>query len=145
VIRFIRDFARRPEPRLEFQIPSGDPEFESWARSLKPKLAPVPRALAQAVTARQLNIITQRTGSTYDLVIATNVLLYFNDAEALLAIANIGEMTRPGGYFIHNELRPVIDRYTAAAGLAAVQARTVKIGEGARAPLYDAFAIYIKR
>jgi SAM-dependent methyltransferase len=145
VIRFIQDFARRAEPRLEFQIPSGDPEFESWARGLNAKLGAVPRAVAKAVTARKLNIVTQGTGSTYDLVIATNVLLYFNDAEALLAIANIGRMTRPGGYFIHNELRPVIDRYAAAAGLAGLQARTVKIGEGAKAPLYDAFAVYVKK
>ena len=66
------------------------------------------------------------------------------DLEALLAIANIESMLAPGGYFIHNELRAAIDQHTAAVGLTPVQARTVRIGSGTKAPLYDAFAIYEK-
>jgi hypothetical protein len=145
VIRFIRDFPHRPKLHLEFLVPPGDPEYENWARNLKSKLASVPRAVAEAVTTHKLNIITQRLGSKYDLVVATNVLVYFNDTELILAIANIESMMHDGGYFIHNELRPVLDQDTGAVGLAAVQARTVKMGEGAKAPLYDAFAIHQKR
>jgi hypothetical protein len=145
VIRFIRNFASRSELRLDFRVPPGDPEFESWGRGLASKLASVPRKVAEAVSAEKLNIITQRLGSKYDLVVATNVLLYFDDAELLLAIANIESMLNPGGYFIHNELRGAIDQHAAAAGLRPVQARTVKIGEGTKAPLFDAFAIYGKR
>jgi hypothetical protein len=144
VIEFIRDFSRRGERRLEFRIPPGDPEYEIWGHSLASKLRNVPRNVADAVTAQKLNIITQRLDATYDLVIATNVLLYFKDTELLLAVANIESMLRAGGYFIHNEVRAVLDRVTAAAGLNAIQARTVKIGEGTKAPLYDAFAIYRK-
>jgi hypothetical protein len=145
VIRFIRDFARRSELRLNFPIPPGDREFENWANNLLPKLASVPQKVARAVSADKLNIITQRLDSKYDLVIATNVLLYFDDVELLLAMANIESMLRPHGYFIHNELRGLIDRDAEAVGLAPVHARTVKIGEGAKAPLYDAFAIYRKK
>lgn len=145
VVRFIRGFAGRSELRLDFRVPPGDPEFESWARGLAPMLASVPKKVAEAVSAEKLNIITQRLGSKYDLVVATNVLLYFDDSELLLAIANIESMLGAGGYFIHNELRGVIDQDAAAVGLTPVQARTVKIGEGTKAPLYDAFAIYRKR
>jgi len=145
VIRFIRNFAHRSEPRLNFQVPPGDREYETWASNLKLKLAAVPRTIAEAVSAEKLNIITQRLDSKYDLVVATNILLYFDDTELLLAMANIESMLRTGGYFIHNELRGAIDEDAAAVGLAPVQARTVKIGEGAKAPLYDAFAIYRKR
>jgi SAM-dependent methyltransferase len=145
VIRFIRDFAGRPEPRLEYPVLRGDAEYEDWARRLGPKLAPVPKRIAEAVSAQQLNIITQRLDSRYDLVIATNVLVYFDDTELLLAMANIDSMMHPGAYFIHNELRPAIDQYAAAVGLTPLQARTVKIGEGKKAPLYDAFAIYRKK
>jgi hypothetical protein len=145
VIRFIRDFAHRPELRLEFLVPPGDPEYQNWARNLMPKLASVPRTVAEAVTAQKMNIITQRLASQYDLVVATNVLVYFDDTELMLAIANVESMLRDGGYFIHNELRPALDQDAEAVGLAPVQARTVRIGEGAKAPLYDAFAIYQKR
>jgi hypothetical protein len=145
VVRFIRDFAHRAELRLDFYIPPGDPEFESWARNLAPKLAAVPRNVAEATSAEKLNIITQRLAAKYDLVVATNVLVYFDDRELLLAIANIESMLSAGGYFIHNELRGAIDQDADAVGLAPVQARTVKIGEGTKAPLYDAFAIYRKR
>jgi len=145
VIRFIRDFQNRSELRLDFRVPPGDAEFENWARDLAPKLASVPRKIAEAMSAEKLNVITQRLGSKYDLVVATNVLVYFDDSELLLAIANIESMLNPGGYFIHNEIRGVIDRDVAAVGLGPVQARTVKIAEGTKAPLYDAFAIYRKR
>jgi hypothetical protein len=145
VIRFIRNFASRADLRLDFYAPPGDQEFESWARDLKPKLAAVPRKVAEAISAEKLNIITQRLGPKFDLVVATNVLVYFDDSELLLAIANIESMLSAGGYLIHNELRGVIDRDAAAVGLSPVQARTVKIGEGTKAPLYDAFAIYRKR
>ena len=145
VIRFIRDFAHRPELRLEFPVPPGDSDYQSWARNLRLKLASVPRTVAEAVSAQQMNIITQRLDSKYDLVVATNVLVYFNDTELILAIANIESMLRDGGYFIHNELRPVLDQDAGAVGLAPVQARTVRIGEGTKAPLYDAFAIYQKQ
>ena len=97
------------------------------------------------MSAEELNIITQRLGSKYDLVVATNVLVYFDDNELLLAMANIESMLGAGGYLIHNELRGAIDQDATAVGLAPVQARTVKIGEGTKAPLYDAFAIYQKR
>src|SRR5207302_9378136 len=112
---------------------------------LMPKLGSVPREVAEAVSAEKLNIITQRLGSKYDLVVATNVLVYFDDTELLLTSANIESMLRMGGYFIHNELRGVIDQDATVVGLTPVQARTVKIGEGTKAPLYDAFAIYQKR
>lgn len=144
VVRFIRNFAHAPATRLNFQVPPGDREFENWAQALAPKLASVPRKVAEAVSADKVNIITQRLNAKYDLAIATNVLLYFDDVELLLAMANIESMLRPGGYFIHNELRGAMDRDAEAVGLAPVHARTVKIGEGTKSPLYDAFAIYRK-
>jgi len=53
-------------------------------------------------------------------------------------------MMAPGAYLIHNELRPAIDGYATAAGLTPTQARTIRIGPGTKAPLFDAFAIYQK-
>jgi hypothetical protein len=144
VLRFINAFPQRSELKLEFGLPRGEPDFEVWARNTASKLASVPRNVARAITAQKLNIVTQRLESRYDLIVATNILVYLNDVEALLAIANIESMLAPAGYFIHNELRAAIDQHTAAVGLKPVQARTVRIGPGRKAPLYDAFAIYEK-
>ena len=38
----------------------------------------------------------------FDLIVATNVLLYYNAFEQALAMANINAMLRPGGVFLSN-------------------------------------------
>ena len=48
----------------------------------------------------------------------------------------VAAMLRRGGYFLHNELRPELDDLAAAAGLEAVQARTMRVGEGRSADAY---------
>ncbi|MBV9084201.1 MAG: class I SAM-dependent methyltransferase [Acidobacteriaceae bacterium] len=102
-------------------------------------------AVARAVHAEAMNVITQRLGRTYDLVIATNVLLYFSSLELPLALTNIAAMLRPGGYFIHNDLRAETEADAEQLKLNAVQARSVLIARGERAPLYDAFALHQRR
>src|SRR5262249_60075754 len=60
-----------------------------------------------SMAADRLNIITERLVNQppFDLVIATNVLAYFDDQQLALALANIGAMLRDGGYLLHNESR----------------------------------------
>ena len=59
-----------------------------------------------ATKADDLNIVTQRVpvsaGAPFDLVIATNILLYYDVFEQSLAAANIASMLRPGGLFLTN-------------------------------------------
>jgi len=57
--------------------------------------------------ARDLNIVLQRpdplsAGDQFDLVLATNILLYYDVFEQSLAAANIAGMLRPGGLFLSN-------------------------------------------
>ncbi|MEO7143350.1 MAG: CheR family methyltransferase, partial [Bryobacteraceae bacterium] len=156
VIQFFQEFPRRSRPALHILSPPGDAEYLTYFRQLGDKIGAahseeplektieLRREIARSVTADKLNIITERRRGRYDLAVATNVLVYFNDRELLLALANIQSMLAPGGYLIHNELRPVIDEYAQAVGLAAIQARTVRIAAGRKAPLYDGFAIYRK-
>src|SRR4029077_20936861 len=76
-----------------------------------------PKAAA-ALHAEPLNIVTERLdGERFDLVIATNILPYFEHVELLLALANISAMLSPGGVLLHNELRPGLPEDAAAAGL----------------------------
>src|SRR5262245_38913126 len=59
-----------------------------------------------AVTPVDLNIVTERfeeSGSAaFDLVVATNVLLYYDVFEQSLAAGNIAKMLKPGGFLLTN-------------------------------------------
>ncbi len=63
--------------------------------------------VVQAITPRDLNIILQRPdplpdGERFDLVIATNILSYYDVFEQSLAAANIAPILRPGGVLLTN-------------------------------------------
>ena len=59
-----------------------------------------------ATAARDLNVVLQReerpAAEKFDLLIATNILLYYDTFEQSLALANIASMLRPGGLFLTN-------------------------------------------
>jgi hypothetical protein len=62
--------------------------------------------VALAVAPVDLNIVTERldeSGSAlFDLVVATNILLYYDVFEQSLAAANIAKMLKPGGILLTN-------------------------------------------
>jgi SAM-dependent methyltransferase len=78
-----------------------------------------PPAVVRAIIPRDLNIVLQRPGSEsgasvttptpdsdsgqFDLVVATNILLYYDVFEQSLAAANIAAMLRPGGFLLSND------------------------------------------
>jgi chemotaxis methyl-accepting protein methylase len=59
-----------------------------------------------AVTPRNLNIVLARderpAAEKFDLVIATNILVYYDVFEQSLAVANVASMLAPGGLFLTN-------------------------------------------
>jgi hypothetical protein len=60
-----------------------------------------------AVTAQELNVVLERIDSLpieeqFDLVIATNILIYYDLFDQNLALANISRMLRPGGLLVAN-------------------------------------------
>jgi hypothetical protein len=90
---------------------------------------------AAALRAEPLNIVTERLdGERFDLVIATNILPYFEHVELLLALANISSMLSPGGVLLHNEVRPGLPEDAAAAGLPVEQSRQVIVATVKGAP-----------
>ena len=61
-----------------------------------------------SVVPRDLNVVVQRleplpAGEQFDLVLATNILLYYDVFEQSLAVANVAKMLRPGGIFLTND------------------------------------------
>ena len=112
-------------------------------------------AAARALGADTLDIVTDRLdGPPFDLVVATNVLPYFDDVQLVLAMSNVAAMLAPGGVFLHNEARPFLGDVTAALGLPFEQSRHVVIasvrgplrpGPGqAPAPLFDSVWLHRK-
>jgi len=59
-----------------------------------------------AVTPHDVNIIVERlplkADEAYDLIVATNILVYYDAFEQSLALANIASMLKPGGFFLTN-------------------------------------------
>ena len=60
-----------------------------------------------SITPQDLNIVLQRleplaADERFDLIIATNILIYYDVFEQSLALANVAEMLRPGGLFLSN-------------------------------------------
>ncbi len=58
-----------------------------------------------SVVPLDLNVVTEQLASadgSFDLVIATNILLYYDVFEQSLAAANIARLLRPGGYLLTN-------------------------------------------
>jgi hypothetical protein len=61
-----------------------------------------PQAVSSVIPA-DLNVVTERSaGEPFDLIVATNILLYYDVFEQSLAAANIASMLRPGGILLTN-------------------------------------------
>jgi chemotaxis methyl-accepting protein methylase len=54
-----------------------------------------------------VNIIVERLDpladqERFDLIVATNILVYYDAFDQALALANVAKMLRPGGFFLTN-------------------------------------------
>ncbi len=62
----------------------------------------------RGMRALDLNVVLQREEPTadakFDLLIATNILVYYDTFEQSLALSNIQSMLRPGGFLLTNNL-----------------------------------------
>jgi hypothetical protein len=102
---------------------------------------------ARALRGETLDIVTDRLREGgFDLIVATNILPYFDDGELILALSNIAGMLAPGGVFLHNEARPALGGITAALGMPFEQSRHAVIASvrGAPAPLFDSVWLHRK-
>jgi hypothetical protein len=73
---------------------------------LKTRAVRVRPAIVASITPEDTNIVLQRLevprGQGFDLLIATNILVYYDVFEQSLALANIERMLRPGGLLLSN-------------------------------------------
>jgi chemotaxis methyl-accepting protein methylase len=60
-----------------------------------------------------VNIVTDRLdGQAFDLVIATNVFIYYDVFEQALAMSNVAAILRPGGFLLANFSAPPLTSIT---------------------------------
>lgn len=163
VVDWINAFTGRRERRLALVSRAMDPLFAEYFRDLgrhigseaalgslpapyQGKSLTVSKSVAGRIRAGRLNILTERyqPPPRYDLAVVTNVFVYFNNVELLLALTNIESMLRPGGYLVHNEVRAEVESFGAMLGLAPVQARSLRLTTEGRKPLFDTLAIHRK-
>ena len=62
-----------------------------------------------AIDVRDLNVVVERLvpasdEDRFDIIVATNILVYYDVFEQSLALANIASMLRPGGFLLSNNV-----------------------------------------
>lgn len=63
--------------------------------------------VVRQISTSDTNLVTQRyAGRPFDLVVATNVLVYYDTFEQTLAASNVASMLRDGGWFLSNTSLP---------------------------------------
>ena len=102
-------------------------------------------AIARAIGAARLNVVIERFETAFDVVVATNVLTYFDDRELALALANIGAMLRPGGYLLHNEARAGLVEAADSVGLPTLHTRTAVLAGSAERTMYDVVYLHQRK
>ena len=79
--------------------PQSLPQVQARSLTARPEVASL-------VQPRDLNIVVQRLpladDERLDLIVATDILVYYDVFEQSLALANIARMLRPGGIFLSN-------------------------------------------
>lgn len=126
----------------------GGREASGGAGGYLRKTVRVGPAAARALRSERLDIVTEHlTGPPFDLVIATNILPYFDDEALMLAMGNMAAMLAPGGLLLHNEPRPFLDAAATPLGVTFEQSRHAVIAtvRGAPAPLFDSVFLHQKR
>jgi hypothetical protein len=90
-------------PAKPLPVPDALPGIESRAVAIRAEYA-------ASITPLDLNIIAQTSdlpeGQGFDLVVATNILVYYDVFQQALAMSNIGHLMNPGGIFVANNALP---------------------------------------
>lgn len=96
-------------------LPAGVSRMTTRAVRIRP-------SVVLAIQPVELNLILQRADPSpgYDLIIATNVFVYYDAFEQCLALRNVEAMLRPGGFLLSNNALPELP----AVGMRSVDYKT---------------------
>jgi hypothetical protein len=98
---------RIAQPVAPIPVPKAAVSTRTRAVKIRPEII-------ARVTPLDVNVVYQRLrlpeDRTYDLVIGTNIFVYYGAFEQALARANVSAMLRPGGFLISNDKLPELVR-----------------------------------
>ncbi len=118
--------------------PLAPPAIFAGLRSRAVEIRPEVVAACQA---EDLNIIAQRPDlnaeNRFDLIVATNIFVYYGAFEQALAMQNVSSMLRPGGILLANDELPVLP----ASGMEVAGGTSISDGAAGR----DAVVAYRKK
>jgi hypothetical protein len=86
-------------PAQPVPLPPGLPALKIRAVAVKPEFV-------QKVRPLDLDVVTQTADEKFDLVVVTNVLVYYDRFQQALAMASIAHMMNSGGIFLANHVLP---------------------------------------
>jgi len=93
------------KPMAPLQPPTIAGSVETRAVQIRP-------AIVSMITPMDLDIVTQHLDlpaqEGFDLIIATNIFVYYDLLEQSLALANTQSMLRPGGFLLSNSSLPLL-------------------------------------
>jgi hypothetical protein len=88
------------ETTAAIPVPQGSEGFQTRAVKIRP-------GIVNAVTPVDMNIVYQQlvlpADERFDLIIGTNIFLYYGAFEQTLARINVASMLKPGGYLLSND------------------------------------------
>ncbi len=94
---------RSGEPVSPIPVPSA-------AAGIKTRAVKIRAEIVRRITPLDMNIVYQRLAispdQAFDLVIGTNIFVYYGEFEQSLARANAAAMLKPGGYLLSNDKLP---------------------------------------
>jgi hypothetical protein len=95
--------AKVGEPAAPIPVPEASPGFETKAVKIRP-------AVMSRIKPVDMNIVFQRLAlppeEHFDLIIGTNIFIYYGAFEQSLARVNVAAMLKPGGYLLSNDKLP---------------------------------------
>ena len=112
VIRLPLDVDVRWKPEvIEYWNVAGDrigrvapaPNIVSAGRDIRVRTISVGADVVGQIQSEDLNVVAQRLDDRrFDLIVATNVFIYYDLLDQVLALANVGAMLAPGGFLLSN-------------------------------------------
>lgn len=101
--------------------PVGPSRPPSSGDSVKVRAVRVRPEVILSIAPQDLNIVLERLEAPggealFDLVVATNVFIYYDVLEQALAVMNIGRMLKPGASLLSNQAVPAMDPMKPSVG-----------------------------
>ena len=119
--------------------PARPPESKALANQAELRTVRVRSSDVAQMNVLNLNIVTDRLDAApFDLIIATNIFIYYDVFDQALAMSNVAAMLRPGGFLLANVSAPAL----ASIGLRKIDTTTTLYARTATENIRDFMVWY---